>query len=58
MIKIFTYFDEWLNYYIEFHKSLTGLAQFYVPMSEMCLLLILLYYFYKYILYGRIPEVP
>ena len=53
MIKVYTYFDEWLNKFIEFHKSLESPYNWVIPLLEICLLFMILYYLNYFIPRGK-----
>ena len=44
MVKIFSYFDEWLNAYLNFHRSLDYPYTWVIPLLEFCLLIVITYY--------------
>jgi len=44
MVKLFSYFDEWLTSFISFHKNLETPYFWIIPLLEICLLITILYY--------------
>jgi hypothetical protein len=44
VVKIFSYFDEWLNTYFNFHRSLDYPYNWVIPLLEFCLLFVITYY--------------
>ena len=43
-IKIFTYLDEWLNRFINFHTSLEFPFTWILPVLYFCLAVVIVYY--------------
>lgn len=44
MVKIFTYFDEWITKYIDIHKNLEFPYNWIIPILEFCLLVVISHY--------------
>ena len=46
-MKLLGYIDDGITAFINFNMNLEGLARFYVPVSELGLLLIIIFYGYN-----------
>lgn len=53
MVKILSYFDEWLTSFISFHRNLEMPYFWIIPLLEICLLIIIVYYLSHFIPRGE-----
>lgn len=53
MVKIFGYFDEWLEAFLIFHRSLDYPYTWIIPLLEFCLLIVVMYYLNYFIPRGE-----
>ena len=56
MVKIFSYFDEWINTYFNFHNSLNFPYTWIIPLLELMLLFIIIYYVSYFIPRGEVGK--
>jgi hypothetical protein len=48
-IKIFGYFDEWINRFITFHSNLENPYTWILPILYVCFSLVLIYYINQFV---------